>query len=143
MATPGSPTAGSAGPSPSRSAPPWTGSAPGSTTWRRPAVLIPYPLAHGHQGANARLVEAVGGGLRLEEREATPERLLWIVRQFLHAPALRQRMSRHVRSLARPDATARLAQTITALGISRRRPASGPVSSDMVSGLQAHPAISG
>ena len=109
----------------------------------RPAVLIPYPLAHGHQRANARLVESVGGGLRLEETEATPERLLWIVRQFLQTPGLRQRMGEQLRALARPDATARLAGTITALGISRRPRTARPASSGMLSVAQAHPLISG
>lgn len=81
-----------------------------------PAVLIPYPLAHGHQRANARLVEAVGGGIVLEEAEVTPERLLEAVRLLLNDQSHHERMARCIRGLDVPDAAARLAGAIADVG---------------------------
>lgn len=42
---------------------------------RVPAILIPYPHAGGHQLANARWMEGIGGALVLEEQGLTPCRL--------------------------------------------------------------------
>lgn len=81
-----------------------------------PSLLIPYPHAGGHQRANARLVEEVGGGIVLEESSATPEELLATVRRIMGDASARETMGRQVRRLAAPDATARLAQMIVELG---------------------------
>lgn len=80
-----------------------------------PAVLIPYPHAGRHQRANASVVEAVGGGLVLEEAEATPARLLEAVRRLLHDHQVRATMGRQIRTLHHPDAAARLSRTILEL----------------------------
>lgn len=77
-----------------------------------PAVLIPYPYAGGHQGANARLVESVGGGLVISESEATPERLLGDLRRFLGDARLRSIMGQQMRSLQCPDAADQLCHAI-------------------------------
>ena len=53
---------------------------------RLPAVLIPYPHAGGHQRANARWMEAVGGAAVLEEDGLTPQRLWDQVSGLLWAP---------------------------------------------------------
>lgn len=91
-----------------------------------PSVLIPYPLADGHQRANARLVQTVGGGIVLEEAEATPKRLLDIVRRVLSDWGLHERLASRIRALAVPDATTRLAQAITDLAHSTQSPHPNP-----------------
>ncbi len=96
-----------------------------------PAVLIPYPHAGGHQRVNAAMVEASGGGLMIEEREATPERLLAMVRRILTDRRLRAMMGRQMRSLSTHDAAGRLAHEILALaqgGGGLKRLVPGPVS---------------
>ena len=77
-----------------------------------PAILIPYPHAGAHQRANARLVETSGGGVMLEESEASPERILSAVRRLLDDERRRRMMGTQMRSLSRADATERLAGAI-------------------------------
>jgi UDP-N-acetylglucosamine--N-acetylmuramyl-(pentapeptide) pyrophosphoryl-undecaprenol N-acetylglucosamine transferase len=78
----------------------------------KPAILIPYPYAGGHQRANAQLVEAIGGGLMIEESEATPERVLGATRRILADQRLQIMMGAQMRSLNFPDATERLSDAI-------------------------------
>ena len=80
-----------------------------------PALLIPYPYAGAHQRANARLVEAVGGGVTLEESDATPERALASMRQIFADERLRRMMGEQMRGLASADAAERLTETIVEL----------------------------
>jgi len=85
---------------------------------RKPTIFIPYPYAGGHQRDNARLVESIGGGLWFEEDGVTPERLLWAVRRILSDERVRHRLTQQIHTLARPDATQRLAQAIVTLAAS-------------------------
>jgi UDP-N-acetylglucosamine--N-acetylmuramyl-(pentapeptide) pyrophosphoryl-undecaprenol N-acetylglucosamine transferase len=78
-----------------------------------PAILIPYPHARAHQQANAKAVESAGGAVILEEAEATPQRLLALIRPLIGDPERRRAMAERMRTLAVPDATQRLAATIT------------------------------
>ncbi len=77
-----------------------------------PAILIPYPHAGAHQLANARMVEAAGGGVMLEEFAARPERLLSTLRLMLSDRRLRSQMGQQMRQLACDDAAERLARAI-------------------------------
>jgi UDP-N-acetylglucosamine--N-acetylmuramyl-(pentapeptide) pyrophosphoryl-undecaprenol N-acetylglucosamine transferase len=77
-----------------------------------PAILIPYPYAGGHQRANARLVEAMGGGLMMEESEASPERVLAAIRRMLADARLRSMMGTQMRGLDCSDAAERLTDAI-------------------------------
>ena len=81
----------------------------------RPAILIPYPRAGGHQRANAKLVECCGGGLVLEEADATPAHLLDTIRQLMADDVRRHRMGETIRSLDVSQATTRLSDEIVAL----------------------------
>lgn len=85
----------------------------------RPSVLVPLGLAEGHQGDNARALEAAGAAAALFEEEleaglagALAERLgqLLADRDGLEA------MARAARALARPDAAAAIADWVVALG---------------------------
>ncbi len=78
----------------------------------RPAILVPYPHASGHQRDNAALVESVGGGIVMEEMQASAPRLLGVLRQVACDPKLRHMMAAQIRTLAAPHATERLAALI-------------------------------
>ena len=81
----------------------------------KPALFIPYPYARGHQRDNARLVESIGAGAWVEESAASPQRILTLLRTVLLDPSLQLRMGAQMRSLARPDASQRLASAILEL----------------------------
>lgn len=81
-----------------------------------PSILIPYPHASAHQGDNVRLVESVGGGVRMEDAEASGPRLLGVLRRMASDPRLCQMMAAQMRTLAQPDATTRLVKLIEASG---------------------------
>jgi len=85
-----------------------------------PSILIPYPHAGAHQRTNARLVEASGGGLMLEELDASPERLVSAVRRLLGDERLRRMMGMQMRTLSRADATERLTDAIVDVARARR-----------------------
>lgn len=79
------------------------------------SLLIPFPAAaDNHQLANARAMERAGGGRVLEQRELTPARLAAEVRAMLKPDSL-SAMDRAARTLARPDAAARIAGLIEEL----------------------------
>jgi UDP-N-acetylglucosamine--N-acetylmuramyl-(pentapeptide) pyrophosphoryl-undecaprenol N-acetylglucosamine transferase len=86
-----------------------------------PSILIPYPHASAHQMANARVAEAQGGGLVLDQAEATPARVLDMARRLLGDARLRATMGKHMQALHRPDAAERLARDIVALAHVHRR----------------------
>ena len=85
----------------------------------KPAILIPYPHAGGHQRVNAQLVETRGGGLVLEEAEATAERLLAAIRPILCDRRLRELMGAQMHGLHHLNATEQLAGAI--LDLARRQ----------------------
>lgn len=82
----------------------------------KPSILIPYPFAGGHQRANARLVEELGGGLIIEQSQASPERVLEVARRLLADQRLRTAMGSQVRLLQTPDAAEKLTDAIVELG---------------------------
>ena len=84
-----------------------------------PAILIPYPHAHTHQRANARAVERIGGGVAIEEPEATPRWVLNALRWLSADAALRERMGAQVRQLDQPDAAERLRAAIVEVARTR------------------------
>ena len=90
-----------------------------------PAVLIPYPYAGNHQRANAALVEAIGGGVMIEESQATPARVLGAARRILTDHRLRLMMSRQMRELGCADAAVRLRDVIVEVAQRNLRPGAG------------------
>jgi undecaprenyldiphospho-muramoylpentapeptide beta-N-acetylglucosaminyltransferase len=76
-----------------------------------PAVLIPLPGAPGdHQTANARALVDAGAARIIPDRELTAARLADELDEVLADPATLARMSVAARSVARPDAAARVAR---------------------------------
>ena len=60
----------------------------------RPAILVPLPHALDQdQFANAGVLEAAGGAIRIEQRDFTPERLAAEIARLAGDPALLARMA--------------------------------------------------
>jgi UDP-N-acetylglucosamine--N-acetylmuramyl-(pentapeptide) pyrophosphoryl-undecaprenol N-acetylglucosamine transferase len=85
-----------------------------------PAILVPLPGARGdEQTRNARVLADAGAAVVIAQPEATPERL---EREILALPddsERREHMANAARTVARPDAAARLAEELLALGRKR------------------------
>ena len=82
----------------------------------KPAILIPLPGAGGdEQARNARVLVNAGGAVMLLQEHATPERLLVECQAILGDPDRRQQMSAAARSVAQPDAAAKLADIVLEL----------------------------
>jgi UDP-N-acetylglucosamine--N-acetylmuramyl-(pentapeptide) pyrophosphoryl-undecaprenol N-acetylglucosamine transferase len=81
-----------------------------------PAILIPLPGARGdEQALNARVLGDVGAAIVIEQSDATPERLQTEILRLLDDPERRGRMANAARTVARPDAAARLADELLSL----------------------------
>lgn len=78
-------------------------------------VLVPYPqAADDHQRANARAYSAHRGAVVVEQEgaEPFPLRLANTLTRLLAEPVARQELAGHLRSLAHPDAAARVVDEI-------------------------------
>ena len=81
-----------------------------------PAVLIPFPGAtDDHQRKNARVLADAGAAVLLDERDLTPDRLADTIAGLLLDESRLRTMSEAVGRFARPDAAARIADTIETL----------------------------
>jgi UDP-N-acetylglucosamine--N-acetylmuramyl-(pentapeptide) pyrophosphoryl-undecaprenol N-acetylglucosamine transferase len=95
----------------------------GGTVWElaaagTPAILVPYPHATGdHQTLNARHFEQGGGVIVVEQTEL--QRVPALARELLADPPRLSRMREAMRSLARPDAAAVVADELIALAEAR------------------------
>ncbi len=79
----------------------------------RPAIFIPLPGASGdEQTANARIVEAAGGGVVLPESALSPEGLLETIRSLLADPERLRLMGERARRLAVPNAAEQISELI-------------------------------
>jgi UDP-N-acetylglucosamine--N-acetylmuramyl-(pentapeptide) pyrophosphoryl-undecaprenol N-acetylglucosamine transferase len=82
-----------------------------------PAILVPLPGARGdEQALNARVLGDVGAAVVIAQSDAAPARLETEILALLDDPERRARMAKAARSMARPDAAARLAQELLSLG---------------------------
>ena len=81
-----------------------------------PAVLVPLPTAaDDHQRRNAEAVGRAGAALVLLQADMTPARLVDTVASLASDPVRLARMSEAMRTLARPDAAAVIADRVLAL----------------------------
>lgn len=86
------------------------------------AVLIPFPhAADQHQLQNARALERAGAARVIEERGLTPERLVGEITDLLGDQARLVQMEQGARTLARPDAAARIADLVESLAVRSTR----------------------
>jgi UDP-N-acetylglucosamine--N-acetylmuramyl-(pentapeptide) pyrophosphoryl-undecaprenol N-acetylglucosamine transferase len=81
-----------------------------------PAILVPLPRARGdEQAVNARVLGDAGAAVVIAQSDATPERLQTEILALLGDPERRERMANAARTVARPDAAARLADELLSL----------------------------
>jgi UDP-N-acetylglucosamine--N-acetylmuramyl-(pentapeptide) pyrophosphoryl-undecaprenol N-acetylglucosamine transferase len=86
----------------------------------KPAVLVPYPHATAnHQSANAAWMANAGAAVVIPDAELRPQRLREVVGELLGDDARLERMAAASRSLAKPDAAARIADEVLAAAMSR------------------------
>ncbi len=81
----------------------------------RGALLLPLPLAGGHQEKNAEMMAEAGAARFLREGDLTPERLAREILDLLDAPEARTRMAECARRRARPDAADNVARRLLRL----------------------------
>ncbi len=82
----------------------------------KPAILIPLPQAiYGHQGANARTMEAAGAALVLEQQDLTGARLAEALGSLLGDPGRLGTMAERSRALGRPQAAEAIVRECRAL----------------------------
>lgn len=79
----------------------------------KPAILIPLPTAaDDHQRKNAEVIARAGGAVVIEERELGGDRLANAILQLADNSAERDAMAKAIRTFARPDAAARIADKV-------------------------------
>jgi UDP-N-acetylglucosamine--N-acetylmuramyl-(pentapeptide) pyrophosphoryl-undecaprenol N-acetylglucosamine transferase len=82
----------------------------------RASLLIPFPAAtDNHQLANARVLENAGAARVIEQRHLSPASLFQEICRLSETPGLLEQMGNAARSLAHPDAAARIAGLIEEL----------------------------
>jgi len=83
----------------------------------RPAILVPLPHALDQdQLANAGVLEAAGGAIRIEQRNFTPERLTAEISRLAADPAMLAAMAAAAKSAGTIDAAERLADVVLRVG---------------------------
>lgn len=80
-----------------------------------PAILVPYPYAGAHQARNAAYLTRHNAAVMIEDAELD-RKLRDTVIDLITRPDKLQAMRKACKSLARPDAAARLAQVILEVG---------------------------
>lgn len=80
-----------------------------------PAAVVPYPYAGAHQKDNAVAFEKRGALVLQKESSLSSDLLHRMIQIFLADRELRQRLSRSIRNLAKPDAGDELAERACAL----------------------------
>jgi UDP-N-acetylglucosamine--N-acetylmuramyl-(pentapeptide) pyrophosphoryl-undecaprenol N-acetylglucosamine transferase len=82
----------------------------------RPAILVPLPGAiDDHQSANARALADARGASAIAQRDFTPDTLCERLAALLASPDMLNHAARAAHSIAREDATARLADVVEQL----------------------------
>ncbi|MEJ2313851.1 MAG: undecaprenyldiphospho-muramoylpentapeptide beta-N-acetylglucosaminyltransferase [Nitrospirota bacterium] len=91
------------------------------TALGKPAIVIPYPHAAGHQEFNARKLAEAGAAKMITERELTGELLAATLRELCSSEETRAEMARQSQALGRPDATKKVADIAESLARSREK----------------------
>ncbi|HNX81648.1 MAG TPA: undecaprenyldiphospho-muramoylpentapeptide beta-N-acetylglucosaminyltransferase [Candidatus Omnitrophota bacterium] len=75
-----------------------------------PAILIPYPYAHEHQLANARLLSDAQAAILAEESDLSADKLAAFLEGLISDPAKLERMGQAAASLEQKDAAGMLVE---------------------------------
>jgi UDP-N-acetylglucosamine--N-acetylmuramyl-(pentapeptide) pyrophosphoryl-undecaprenol N-acetylglucosamine transferase len=81
----------------------------------RGSLLVPLPIAGGHQEKNAEMMARAGAARFLRERDLSPASLAREIARLLDAPAERMLLAERARALARPDADDQVARRLLRL----------------------------
>ncbi len=85
--------------------------------WKKPSILIPLPLARGdHQRENAYSYARTGAAVVIEEQNMKSELLMSVITELLSNVAKRRAMSEATTTFAHPDAAAKIADALLAIG---------------------------
>ena len=82
----------------------------------RGAVLVPLPLAGGHQRHNAEAMARAGAARMIPQQDLSGERLARAVIDLLEDPGRRTEMAQAARTLARPEAARAIVDRLLQLG---------------------------
>ncbi|GAB4387574.1 MAG: undecaprenyldiphospho-muramoylpentapeptide beta-N-acetylglucosaminyltransferase [Thermodesulfovibrionales bacterium] len=91
------------------------------TSLGKPAVLVPYPHAAGHQEFNARKLLEAGAAAMILDHELGGEALASHVRELAGSEEKRAAMRRQSRSLGKPDAARRVVDLAMSCANARRK----------------------
>lgn len=81
-----------------------------------PALLIPFPYAtHQHQEKNAQALSLAGGAVMLKQEEATPDRVLNVLREIFRHEEKRKQMALAMKRFYYPQAEARVISEMESL----------------------------
>lgn len=83
--------------------------------FRKPAIIIPYPYARGHQLQNAAALEKEGAAVVIEERELSGYLLKEKILLLMHSASMRDGLKNNIQKFANPDAADRLAELVLEL----------------------------
>ncbi len=78
----------------------------------RPAVLIPYPYAGGHQKENAKILEKTGLARILEEKNLSAELFAEMIYELLKNETIREDVKQNINKIVFADAAMRIAKEI-------------------------------
>jgi UDP-N-acetylglucosamine--N-acetylmuramyl-(pentapeptide) pyrophosphoryl-undecaprenol N-acetylglucosamine transferase len=101
------------------------------TALGKPAIVVPYPHAAGHQEFNALKLVEMGAARMLYDHKLTGEVLAENIRELVGSDALRAEMQKQSKALGRPDAARKVVDLALSLvksgrGLQKRgRPLAG------------------
>lgn len=78
-------------------------------TFRKPSILIPYPLAGGHQKENAKILSQINLAKMIEEKDLTPEVLSEAISELARKKIGFEKLEKMMDEIFLPDAALRLA----------------------------------
>jgi UDP-N-acetylglucosamine--N-acetylmuramyl-(pentapeptide) pyrophosphoryl-undecaprenol N-acetylglucosamine transferase len=88
--------------------------------WGIPSILVPYPFAaENHQSANATVFANAGAGIKIEERDCTPDRLKREIAQILESESIQQKMVEATKKLRHENAHQKLAELVEGLAAAK------------------------
>ena len=77
------------------------------------AILIPLPTAaDDHQTVNASVIEAAGAACHLPQRDATPEKLAGLLKDWLASPEKWAERGQKFKAFGKPNAAASMVKVI-------------------------------
>jgi UDP-N-acetylglucosamine--N-acetylmuramyl-(pentapeptide) pyrophosphoryl-undecaprenol N-acetylglucosamine transferase len=83
---------------------------------RVPSVLVPFPAAtDNHQFFNAKAFEETGAARLVEQKNATPEAMAWLISGLVEHAAAREQMQTALAKWHTPNAAEQIAETMLKL----------------------------